>query len=224
MTTFHNLDKIGLSRFSQGPLEYFKEQMEYYTYAYLREDRTPYYVGKGIRNRAYQVSAHKTHGINVPPVERILFLKKNLTEEEALKHESYLIGVFGRKDIGTGILYNKTDGGEGSNGYVMTEDHKKVLSFRGQTHTDKTKERIASFKMGENNPAKREDVKDKIKRNHPANDPEKREEWLKKQRAAKLGKKNPKHSEFMKKNNPMKNPETISKAKASRLKTRNVLG
>ena len=86
--------------------------MQYYTYAYLREDRTPYYIGKGKDSRAYVKSRKNIR----PPrdISRIIFLKQNLTEEEAFKHEIYMIAVFGRKDLGTGILRNKTNGGEGS--------------------------------------------------------------------------------------------------------------
>jgi hypothetical protein len=81
----------------------------YYTYAYLRTDGTPYYIGKGKGRRAFS----KQHRVKVPPNDRILFLKQNLTHEEAIKHEIYMISLFGRKDIGTGILWNFTDGGEG---------------------------------------------------------------------------------------------------------------
>ena len=86
--------------------------MEYYTYAYLREDKTPYYIGKGKGNRAYIRGKKDTK----PPKDksRIIFLKQNLTEEEAFKHEIYIIFILGRKDLGTGILHNKTDGGEGT--------------------------------------------------------------------------------------------------------------
>ena len=116
---------------------------EYYTYAYLREDGTPYYVGKGTGNRAYQ----KHSGHTVPPKNRILFLKKNLTEGEAFKHEMYLIDVLGRKDLGTGILWNRTEGGAGGNtGYFGTERHKKDCKkrtgenngFYGRKHTQET--------------------------------------------------------------------------------------
>ena len=77
----------------------------YYTYAYLRLDGTPYYVGMGRGRRAYS----KQHRVKVPPVDRILFLKKNLTHSEAVKHEIYMIAVLGRKDLGSGILRNLTN-------------------------------------------------------------------------------------------------------------------
>ena len=95
----------------------------YYTYAYLREDRTPYYVGKGEGKRAYR---RRTQGINPPKDKsRILILKQNLTEEEAFKHEIYMIAVFGRKDLGTGILRNRTNGGEGVSGGIISEENRK---------------------------------------------------------------------------------------------------
>ena len=94
----------------------------FYTYAYLREDGTPYYIGKGKGKRAYD---RKRHSAYVPSKNRILILKKNLTEEEAFKHEKYMIAVFGRKDLETGILYNLTDGGDGPSGYVYTEEQRK---------------------------------------------------------------------------------------------------
>lgn len=93
-----------------------KEQMQYYTYAYLREDGTPYYIGKGKGKRAYKKGRDEVK----PPRDksRIIILKRNLTEEVAFKHEIYMIAVFGRKDLGTGILRNKTDGGDGASGMI----------------------------------------------------------------------------------------------------------
>jgi hypothetical protein len=93
----------------------------YYTYAYLREDGTPYYIGKGRGNRIY---CKQGRPCNSPPRDRIIKLKQNLTEEEAFKHEIYMITIFGRKDLGTGILYNRTNGGEGASATVPNEKTK----------------------------------------------------------------------------------------------------
>jgi hypothetical protein len=117
---------------------------EYYTYAYLREDRTPYYIGKGKKNRAHRVSGRRIK----PPKDksRIILLKQNLTEKEAFKHEIYMIAVFGRKDLGTGILHNRTDGGEGSSGSprFFTEEHKQKLRTYAKDRevTQETREKI----------------------------------------------------------------------------------
>ena len=98
---------------------------DFYTYAYLREDRTPYYIGKGSGNRVYK----KDRRIKPPKDKsRIIFLKKNLLEEEAFRHEIYMIAVFGRKDNGTGILHNRTNGGEGVSGAIKSEEIRKKIS------------------------------------------------------------------------------------------------
>ncbi len=98
--------------------------MEYYTYAYLREDGTPYYIGKGKGFRLYV----KKRIVPLPSKDKIIYLKRNLTEQEAIKHEVYMIAVLGRKDNGTGILRNLTDGGEGTSGRIVSEEQKEIQS------------------------------------------------------------------------------------------------
>jgi len=123
---------------------------KYYTYAYLREDRTPYYIGKGEGNRAYK---NQNRNCPVPKDRnRIIFLKKNITEDEAFKHETYLIAVLGRKDLGTGILRNLTDGGEGASGAVRTKEMREHLSKirkgikMSEEYREACRERMKNFK------------------------------------------------------------------------------
>jgi hypothetical protein len=123
-------------------------EMIYYTYAYLREDRTPYYIGKGKGNRAYR---KRYKGIKPPKDKsRILMLKQNLTEAEAFRHEVYMINVFGRKDLGTGILHNKTDGGEGNSGFVPSEETRRKLSEanKGKITSEETRRKLSEVRKG----------------------------------------------------------------------------
>jgi hypothetical protein len=141
----------------------------FYTYAYLREDRTPYYIGKGAGKRIFE----KRKRYCRPPKDksRIIFLKQNLTEEEAFKHEIYMIAVFGRKDLGTGILYNKTNGGEGTSGRIKTKEEREKIRARmsgennpnygkrgentssyGKKHSEESKRKQSERMKGENHP------------------------------------------------------------------------
>ena len=85
----------------------------YYVYAYLRKDGSPYYIGKGSKNRAWQ--KHKrANGSDLRPRDhsRIQIIKEGLTEKAAWNLESSLIKQHG-KLIDGGILVNSNNGGEG---------------------------------------------------------------------------------------------------------------
>jgi hypothetical protein len=136
---------------------------EYYTYAYLRQDGTPYYIGKGKGNRIRA----KNHRLRIPPKDRILFLKKNLSEQEALKHEIYMISVLGRKDIETGILRNLTDGGEGMSGHIPGEETRRKMSEikKGKKRppmSEEHKKKLSEIRKGKKRPPMSEEQKRKI--------------------------------------------------------------
>ena len=100
----------------------------YYVYSYLREDNSPYYIGKGSGKRAYTKGPKEVK----PPRDksRVRILKENLTEEDAFLVEKLYILMFGRKDLDTGILRNKTDGGDGASGYIVLPEERKRRSER----------------------------------------------------------------------------------------------
>ena len=82
----------------------------YYVYQYLRKDGSPYYIGKGSGRRAYV----KQRAISKPTDNtQIQIIARHLSEPEAFLLETKLVALYGRVDLGNGILHNKTDGGDG---------------------------------------------------------------------------------------------------------------
>lgn len=110
---------------------------EYYVYAYISHS-LPYYIGKGQKNRAYV----NKHCVPVPKDKfRIVFLETNLTEIGALALERRYIRWYGRRDNNTGILLNRTDGGEGvSKGHIPYN--------KGKPWSEETKRKISESKRG----------------------------------------------------------------------------
>lgn len=130
----------------------------YYVYQYLTEDGIPYYIGKGKNNR---INVQHRNTL-LPPKERRIKIKENLTNDDAKKIEIELIQKYGRKMDG-GILDNIKinqwacySGWKHSEetilkikqanlGKIRTEEHKeKYRQPKSQTH----KENIRKANLG----------------------------------------------------------------------------
>ena len=108
---------------------------QFYAYLWTREDGTPYYAGKGSGRRAFNSDGHNVR--RPKDKSRISVFNRN-SEQEALDTEMELIRNWGRKDIGTGLLHNRTDGGDGTAGYRFP--YYRPSSQKGKKASLKTRE------------------------------------------------------------------------------------
>jgi len=126
---------------------------KYYTYLWLREDGTPYYVGKGHGNRAF---TSFSHGVVCPPEDSRIIVQEFDSEEQAFEAEKFLVVYFGRKDLGTGSLRNLTNGGENPPNHTGRKQSSEEISKRIEARhrngtyfiTDETREKMRAAKLG----------------------------------------------------------------------------
>lgn len=115
----------------------------FYVYVFFRPwDGSPFYVGKGKRNRWRQVSPKSRNnqrfhriiakanrlGLEVPVIK----VREGLTNEQACEIEIALIAAVGRGQ--NGPLVNLTDGGDGKTGYVPSAETCQKIRIANTGH------------------------------------------------------------------------------------------
>lgn len=154
---------------------------DFYVYCLIDpDDNIPFYVGKGRLNRIYkhEKDVKNDKVVNLTNIELTHKIKKILSENksiiykklesglsnsDALNLESEYIKKWGRLDINSGFLFNKTDGGEGginvstttkqkisraNKGKVFTTQHKINLSKYAKNRSKEHLEKLSSSNKG----------------------------------------------------------------------------
>ena len=137
----------------------------YYVYIwYIIETGEVFYVGKGKGDRYKQLSSrnkffidmYNTHNCSVNKIY------ENLTEEEAFNKEVETIKWY--KENTNYRLTNQTDGGEGTSGWVPSQDFKDKQSkiHKEQWQDEEFKKKMMAIRTDENGPYKSQEFRDKI--------------------------------------------------------------
>lgn len=132
--------------------------MKAYVYTHIRLDTNEvFYVGIGTQDNYIRASRTANRSVFWKNITKktgwkVNIVFDNLTWDEACEKEKELISFYGRKDIGTGILVNHTNGGDGSNGRIFSKETRKKMSKtrKGVKVTEEQKNKTRLSMLGKN--------------------------------------------------------------------------
>lgn len=149
--------------------------MKYYVYFYINPiDGIPFYIGKGSGKRSHyhlrlaksnfwkqdsnKLKMNKIRKILSSGLDPIIEIKeKNLSETESFEREKFYILEYGRIDLGTGVLTNLSDGGDGQRNWNPPLEYKLNMSkitsgekngMFGKNQKEETKNKIREKALG----------------------------------------------------------------------------
>jgi len=127
-----------------------------YVYRHIRTDTNQvFYIGIGIREnyrRARTIVQRNQYWKNI--VAKTDWYAEIIIDEvdmtEAQKKEVEFISIYGRADLGKGTLVNMTDGGEGTNNWIVPKEMREEMSKRniGKKLSEEHKKKISKAHKG----------------------------------------------------------------------------
>lgn len=132
------------------------EESKYCVYSHIDDNNVTFYIGIGDSKRPYDSrqrskfwkSYVKKHCSSGKP--KIEIIHEGVSWEEACGHEQFWILFWGRRDNGTGVLVNMTDGGEGAVGAIRSEEHKRKIgeAGKGRYHSEESRLKMSEARKG----------------------------------------------------------------------------
>ena len=130
-----------------------------YVYRHIRLDKNePFYIGIG-SDMTYKRAKEKSrrsqlwNKIIAKTDYEVEILMDDITFDEAKSKEIEFIKLYGRIDLGNGILANLTDGGDGLINRIFTYEHRRKLSLSqvGRKLSEEQKDKLRKYRIGRPN-------------------------------------------------------------------------
>lgn len=141
---------------------------QYYLYRHVRKDlNVPFYIGVAKKREQHPINTLKVEYARARQTTKrgeewiriynasqqnieIEILFESDSQEEINNKEREFIALYGRQDLGKGLLVNRSDGGEGASGAIRSQITREKIRIAnlGRKTSDDAKEKMRQAKLG----------------------------------------------------------------------------